>query len=604
MPIVQSSQLGINSLPFPIALINSEFKFIETSAGFIKLFNLKHPHKQPLSLLDLISELPKSHLPKTELPIREGFKEVITSIKNSNKLKWLKLKFHLNFNIKNTYYVQFEDITKEKLINNLACDIEEVGRIGSWNLDLANSEFYWSDVTKEIHEVPSNFKPELEKALNFFLKGENREQIHKLVYRAINDGISYDEKFKIVTGRGNVKWIRAIGKAEQLDGKTVSLYGIIQDIDEGQRRALVYDNLNKKMRIGIKSAKVGVWDFDIVNDELFWDDTMYELYGHNRMCFTGDFEAWESTIYPEDRCKAMSQVQLAIDEKNKFDTEFRVIKEDNSIAFIRSVGEVFRDYSGKPIRIIGANMDISRIKNKDQRLRQLLNVTEKQNQRLFDFTNIVSHNLRSNASNISMLSGMLNLEVSAKEQKKFIEMIQTSSERLDETIAQLNEVVKVQGTSKYDMHQIPVKSTLIKTIESINALMLTSSVDLKIDITDCLRVYAVKSFLNSVFLNLLTNSIKYRKSLTKLKITVKAEVCENHTVISFADNGIGIDLKKNGAKLFGMYKTFHKNKDAKGIGLFITKNHMDAMHGKIEVDSSLGKGTTFYLYFSNNRDNS
>ena len=92
MPIVHSSQLGINSLPFPIALINSEFKFIETSAGFIKLFNLKHPHKQPLSLLDLISELPKSHLPKTELPIREGFKEVITSIKNSNKLKLLRKK--------------------------------------------------------------------------------------------------------------------------------------------------------------------------------------------------------------------------------------------------------------------------------------------------------------------------------------------------------------------------------------------------------------------------------------------------------------------------------------------------------------------------------
>ena len=68
-------------------------------------------------------------------------------------------------------------------------------------------------------------------------------------------------------------------------------------------------------------------------------------------------------------------------------------------------------------------------------------------------------------------------------------------------------------------------------------------------------------------------------------------------VLSIQDNGLGIDLERHGHKLFGMYKTFHKNKDARGIGLFITKNQIEAMGGKIEVESQVGVGTTFNIYF-------
>jgi hypothetical protein len=70
-------------------------------------------------------------------------------------------------------------------------------------------------------------------------------------------------------------------------------------------------------------------------------------------------------------------------------------------------------------------------------------------------------------------------------------------------------------------------------------------------------------------------------------------------ILNVSDNGIGIDMKKNGDKLFGMYKTFNNNPDARGIGLFITKNQIDAMGGKVEVESELGKGTSFKIYFAN-----
>ena len=180
-----------------------------------------------------------------------------------------------------------------------------------------------------------------------------------------------------------------------------------------------------------------------------------------------------------------------------------------------------------------------------------------------------------------------------------IEMVQTSAERLDETIVQLNEIVKIQATDSREINEINVKQIFNKVLESINGLVLESSAKITLKVDDSLKVNAVKPYLTSVFMNLLTNSIKYRKPNKKLKIEIKAKVLPNQTVISFIDNGIGIDLNKNGSKVFGMYKTFHNNKDAKGIGLFITKNHMEAMDGKIQVESKLNEGSIFHLYFSN-----
>ncbi|OCC28252.1 Histidine kinase [Leptospira interrogans serovar Canicola] len=103
--------------------------------------------------------------------------------------------------------------------------------------------------------------------------------------------------------------------------------------------------------------------------------------------------------------------------------------------------------------------------------------------------------------------------------------------------------------------------------------------------------------MESILLNFLTNAVKYRHPDRVPEITLNAERQENRLILSIKDNGLGIDMKKYGDKLFGMYKTFHNNKDAKGIGLFITKNQVEAMGGKIEVESRLNNGTTFRIIF-------
>lgn len=99
-------------------------------------------------------------------------------------------------------------------------------------------------------------------------------------------------------------------------------------------------------------------------------------------------------------------------------------------------------------------------------------------------------------------------------------------------------------------------------------------------------------------MNFITNGIKYKHPERKFKLSLNLSKDESYSILTIKDNGLGIDLKKYGNKLFGMYKTFHSHENARGMGLYITKNQIEAMGGKIEVESKVGVGTTFKIFFN------
>jgi len=116
-------------------------------------------------------------------------------------------------------------------------------------------------------------------------------------------------------------------------------------------------------------------------------------------------------------------------------------------------------------------------------------------------------------------------------------------------------------------------------------------------VKDGTSIMAVPAYLDSILINFLSNAIKYRSPERDPIITLTLTEEDGRVVLAISDNGIGIDLERHGQKLFGMYRTFHDNKDARGIGLFITKNQLEAMGGMVKVSSTVGQGTTFSLSF-------
>ncbi len=491
-------------------------------------------------------------------------------------------------------FISVEDITSRKMANDLSKLACKAANVGSWELDLLRNQLYWSDTVREIHEVPIDYDPQLDTAIEFYKAGYYRDKIREVVSHCIETGEPYDGELIIVTAKGNEKWVRAIGHSEIINGVCTRMYGTFQDIDRQKKAEIERHRLSERMQVAVQSAKVGLWDLDIVNNVVHWDDIMYDLYDVKREEFTGDFDAWEKTVHPDDKEEALINVEKAISGEQEFNTVFRIISGKGDVRYITGKAEVFRNTKGEPIRMIGANTDITKIKRNESRLRKLLEITEKQNQSLLNFAHIVSHNLRSNSSNLSLLTGMF--KAGKMPVDKAVEMIQVSADRLEQTITDLNEVVHIKTKDK---HQSPLafRQILLEVMEGINGTWSSADAKLDLNIDADLRVHGVKSYIESVIHNMLTNALKYSKTDTPLKLSVYAETTYEDARIYFKDNGRGIDLEKHKDKIFGMYKTFHGNPDAKGIGLFLSQNQMESMGGKITVESQLNEGTTFCLHF-------
>ncbi len=591
MQSTQSSTSDIQNLSLPLALADAKGKLITCSNALRSLFT---DQKQWIAFKKLL-QCPDTMGSAFQ---EESFTKTFAIHCSKNRVGYFKLQAYRGTDKPTGFQIFVENITKEKEEHNLGLRAKKIAKIGSWSVNLLTNTLFWSEVTKEIHEVPKDYEPNLEEGINFYKKGENRDIIIQKVSECIEKGSSYDVELVIVTAKGNEKWVRAMGESDQINGTTVGFSGVFQDIDQRKKQQEAYKALYERTRIALKSANIGVWDLDIINNSLFWDDNMFALYGAEKQNFDNTFSAWEKTVHPEDLESTNKKVEDAIEGKAELDTDFRIIKTDGSIAYIHAEAKVFRDDKGNPIRMIGANTDVTSVKRKDKRLRALLEMTEKQNNRLLNFTKILSHNLRSNSSNISMLSGMLDTRLSVTQQVQFIEMIRVSAKNLEDTIVELNDIVKIQATDESQFKEISVKKTIEQAINGINALLMQASSSIEIDLDGDLNILGIEAYLQSVFHNLLTNSIKYRRTGVPVRIRISAKILAGRICILFADNGIGIDLNKYGTKLFGMYKTFHGNDDARGIGLFITKNHIEAMNGSISVESQPNKGATFKLFFN------
>ncbi|UWX54102.1 PAS domain-containing sensor histidine kinase [Maribacter litopenaei] len=248
--------------------------------------------------------------------------------------------------------------------------------------------------------------------------------------------------------------------------------------------------------------------------------------------------------------------------------------------------------------LIGISLDITNIKQNEKELRNLIDVTSLQNKKLINFAHIVSHNLRSHTANFSMLLDFLQHEEDEEEKTKLLEMLNSASGNLLETIENLNEVVAINTNINVEKKVVNLYEKIKSVEQNLEKFVNENEAEIITNIPENETLKVIPQYLDSILINFITNAIKYKHPDRKSKLNISTTIEDGYTILSFQDNGLGIDLKKYGNKLFGMYKTFHSHENARGIGLYITKNQVEAMGGKIEVESKVGVGTTFKIYFN------
>ena len=252
---------------------------------------------------------------------------------------------------------------------------------------------------------------------------------------------------------------------------------------------------------------------------------------------------------------------------------------------------------------ISIQRDISDEKEREKEREHLISELTQNNKDLKQFSYITSHNLRAPLSN---LTGLLNLvediPIENQELKEIISGFSKSTHQLNETINDLVNVIIIKDSPSIQKEGIVIKDVFESVFNQLSFLIGVKKPIIKMDLNKAQIVYLNKSYIESILLNLMSNSLRYCDPNRQLKISIASKKVENETIMTFKDNGIGIDLERNKDKVFGLYQRFHDYPDSKGLGLYLVKSQVESMGGTISIDSKVGVGTTFTIIFKNNKD--
>lgn len=396
---------------------------------------------------------------------------------------------------------------------------------------------------------------------------------------------------------GSVVWANLMITPLWLPGaKPTSHITILEDVTakiEAERIAVEY---RQRLESLINTIDGIVWEANPFTFEFaFISEKSKDILGYTSEEWLSSPTFWVDHIHPDDREYRLHYCYSFADKLEQHDFEYRMIAKDGSIVWLRDIVNVVIA-EGKVIMLRGIMIDITKNKQAEKDLNHSFDLVNEQNKRLLNFSYIVSHNLRSHTSNIQSISALIESASSNEERNEMVALLKTVSNSLNETLLNLNKVVNIQTNINVIVEPLALREYINRTLDVLHDQIVLKKAQIMNKVGEEVLVSYNPAYLESILLNFIFNAIRYchpeRPPLIELSCEQNGQV-----VLKIKDNGIGMDLEKHGSELFGMYKTFNGNADSRGVGLFISKNQIDAMGGKVTVESEFGTGTTFTIYF-------
>ncbi len=413
--------------------------------------------------------------------------------------------------------------------------------------------------------------------------------------------LNYSEwtcEFRIITTEFEIRWLKVVVKTEVKENEATVFFGKLSDITSYKVEIEQLKVSTARNQFANETSGVGVWDWDLKTNKVFYSKEslkILELDDTSKHLIDSP-EKWDERVHPNDREIYYSNIQQHFEGKSPYYETCHRVFCNNRYKWILDKGKVIcRDNDGKPLRIVGTHTDVTLQKEKEKLAFETLRSVNNYNHKLVNFTHIVSHNLRNHTGNLSLLIKMK--EEGDFETEEAFTFIKSVSKELNDTIYNLLELVKIENAEVVSLQLLNLNKSLLKVFTIISEEISTRKVVIDNRIPSDLKIQANPAFLESILLNLTTNAIKYSVGKKDISIGYYIEEKTDYVILSVKDNGIGIDLAKHKEDIFGLYKTFHETDNSNGIGLYITKNQIENMGGKIEVESEVNIGSTFKVYF-------
>ncbi|MFS4469469.1 PAS domain-containing protein [Maribacter sp. 2210JD10-5] len=598
----------IQQIPSAIALIDADFNFVSASPNWLKKFNFESTDLSGTNLFELFPRFSQDWNTRLKYSL-DGLKDIKVIDRPENPKNRAE-NYVWNLNPWKDGYgniigviLKVENLSKTKELElelnkakNLLNEKGKIAKIGSWELNTADRDLKWTPAVNDIYGVSKDFTPTIDEVFNFYKEGTSRKIISKVVEEAISTGKPWNENLQLVKATGEEIWVNSIGRPKFKDGICVRVIGTIQNITDTidikaktVKKELpsnpYFDNVPFGLAlINLNSGKI----LDI-------NKSFLELTGFEKSHFKD--KSFKSFINPSIK-KRSKQLLNELKKANGFGELEMPFAHKNKKRLILKFSGKLLEKENNQLNVLVTLEDITSLVQKEKSLKKVLGRSKEQNGELLNFAHMVSHNLKAHATNFSLLLNFLDKENGENERQKLMDMLFNASDNLTDTIKGLREVVAIKTNINEEKRLLSLNDTVFHVEQNLIGLLKQNNGRIINEIPDTVKVKALPAYLESILTNCLTNAIKYRKKDKDPIIILNIEETKDYTILNIEDNGLGINMEKFGDKLFGLYKTFHKNKDARGIGLYITKNQIEAMNGKISATSIVNQGTTFKIYFN------
>ncbi len=605
-----SQDFLIRQLPHPTMVLNDRLELQTASDSWLDFFGLVRQNVLGRPILEIFPEVSLqlqealgeclAHKSETR-----GTKHYIRADQKEFWFEWINTPYYdidenpvgiISQVIDVTQHVRHE-IEQEKVRLLLEAQSENA-RIGSWWYEQHSGKLSCSSMTHKILGAGKTGIKNLEQLFLYFPGGFSRNTYSMAVFKALETGHPWNEELQLLTPEGKELYVIATGRPIIKNGRQVGLLGTFLDITEWRLSNQKMRESEALLRTVVDNLPLNVHIKDLDSRKILVNKQECRFLGvshPNELLGKNDFD-----LYPEEIAHLSREEDLFVmdNEKAILGKETLLIRKDGSETYFLNSKIPLYNEEQEVYGLMGISMDITELKDKETELRNLIDVTSQQNKKLINFAHIVSHNLRSHSANFSMLLEFLNQEQGENEKQQILGMLTQASDNLLDTLDNLNEVVAINTQVELEKSSVHLRKAAEGVVKKYTAALAKSRGVVHLDIPADTRVHVVPAYLDNILENLLSNALKYKHPDRTPEIHLSIENVRGFTVLTVADNGLGIDLKKNGAKLFGMYKTFHEHDEARGIGLFICKNQIEAMGGNIKALSQVGEGTQFKIYFN------
>lgn len=513
----------------------------------------------------------------------------------------------------NTYLnLQNDEITKANIAlkkrEQQLLDAQEIGNIGSYEWDMKNGHSTYSPQLKKIFDL----NPEDTNGHEDFMNQIHPDDIARVRYdleKSFRTG-ELNSEFRFIKNNQE-KYVLSRGKVYLEDNIPVRLVGTVMDITEKQNIILQLqksEDINKQAQA---LTHLGNWKWHLHSNQVDWSDELYRIYDLEPQSEPISFERFNSFIQEEDKEKVSSVIHEMITKTNHGEGHFRIITAKGNHKILNTKGEVTRNQKGEPVEIVGTSQDVTteytltgKLREREQYLHMLNQSLEIKNEELIaknkeleSFNFIASHDLQEPLRKIQLFSNRIlneNNDGLRPTSLNYFLRIQNAAERMQKLIDDFLAFSQTMNT-EVSIEDVNLNTLIEESISELQTRVTEKNAMIRYGILPGIR--GVHFQLKQLFVNLLSNSLKYAHKDRTPEITIHSTFVSNDMVqISYSDNGIGFD-QVYAEKVFELFQRLH-NKDqysGTGIGLALCKKICENHGGTISVTSTPGEGTTFFI---------